>query len=93
MLVGSRTEPSTTVCCATDGNHGRAVAWAARRMGCRAVVFLPERASPVRARRIVAQGADVVRIHGTYDDAVSLAATMARERGWMLVSDTAAEAS
>jgi diaminopropionate ammonia-lyase len=34
-------EASLTVCCATDGNHGRSVAWGARLFGCKAVIFRP----------------------------------------------------
>jgi diaminopropionate ammonia-lyase len=74
---------------ATDGNHGRAVAWAARQLGCRAVVYMPKGSSVVRLENIRSLGADADIIDGNYDDAVRLAADRARENGWLLVQDTA----
>ena len=77
-----------TVCCATDGNHGLAVAWGARRAGAKCTVFLPGPVSEGRERAIAAQGADIVRIGGSYDEAVEACADEARANGWLLVSDT-----
>lgn len=74
---------------ATDGNHGRAVAWAARRLGCRAVVYMPRGSSAARLDSIRSLGADADIIDGNYDDAVALAADRARENGWLLLQDTA----
>lgn len=77
-----------TVACATDGNHGRAVAWGARRAGCRAVVYVHAHVSTGRVRAIEAFGAEVRRVPGNYDDSVrQCAADAARER-WTVVSDT-----
>ena len=77
-----------TVCCATDGNHGLAVAWGARRAGARCTVFLPGPVSEGRERAIAAQGADIVRVDGSYDEAVRACAEEAHARAWLLVSDT-----
>ena len=77
-----------TACCATDGNHGLAVAWGARRAGARCTVFLPGPVSEGRERAIRAQGADIVRIAGSYDEAVEACADEAARKGWLLVSDT-----
>ena len=77
-----------TVCCATDGNHGRAVAWGARRAGARCVVFLPPAVSANRAAAIEALGAHTRRVAGRYDDAVRACAEEAQARGWLLISDT-----
>ena len=74
---------------ATDGNHGRAVAWAARRLGCRAAVYMPRGTSPARVANVEMFGAAVTVIDGTYDDAVALAADHARRNGWLLIQDTA----
>lgn len=76
------------VTCASDGNHGRAVAAAARVFGCRCVVFLHEGVSAGRADAIRQLGAEVVRKPGVYDDSVRAAASAATEKGWELVSDT-----
>lgn len=77
-----------TVTAATDGNHGRSVAWGARLAGCGAVVFVHERVSASRVRQIEAQGASVLRVPGTYDDAVRAAVEAATAQGWLLVADT-----
>ena len=88
-LVGERGTHGVTVTCATDGNHGRAVAWGARRHGVRCVVFLHEAVSEGRARAIADLGAELRRVPGTYDDAVRQAAEAARAEGWIVVADTA----
>ena len=77
-----------TVTCASDGNHGRAVAWGARMFGCDAVVYLPAHVTEARAGAIRSLGARVVRVDGEYDDAVARADRDARERGWTVISDT-----
>jgi len=82
-----RTGPMT-VTTATAGNHGRAVAWAATRMDCYAVIFVPADAQPARVEKIRREGARVEVVRGTYDDAVALAAETAGRNGWQVVSDT-----
>ena len=77
-----------TVTCATDGNHGRSVAWGAQRFGCRAVIFIHQTVSQGRADAIAAFGAEVRRTPGTYDDSVRIAAETAQAEGWHVVSDT-----
>jgi len=74
---------------ATDGNHGRAVAWAAQRLGCRCVVYMPKGSSPIRLEAVRAHGAEASIIDGNYDDAVALAERQARVNGWLLIQDTA----
>ncbi len=77
-----------TLICASDGNHGLAVAAAAKAAGARARVFLPAGATPVRVARIAAQGARVETVQGTYDDAVNQAAAAAARGEGILVPDT-----
>jgi diaminopropionate ammonia-lyase len=81
-----------TLCCATDGNHGRSVAFAAKRHGCACVVFMHEHAPEGKERAIVALGATVIRVPGTYDDSVRHARTLAAQKGWVLVADTSEDA-
>lgn len=81
-----------TLVCASDGNHGLAVAAAARRAGAAARVYLHHAVPEARARRIRDQGAEVVRITGTYDDSVDAAAQSAARGEGLLISDTAADA-
>lgn len=77
-----------TVTCATDGNHGRAVAWGAKRFSCNCVIVIHHTVSPGRAQAIARYGASVRRVTGTYDDAVREAARRASREGWFVVSDT-----
>ncbi|MBN8874996.1 MAG: diaminopropionate ammonia-lyase [Rhodospirillales bacterium] len=77
-----------TVTCATDGNHGRSVAWGAQRFGCRCVIFVHATVSQGRVDAIARYGAEVRRVAGTYDDSVREAARQAEAEGWFVVSDT-----
>ncbi len=79
---------SITVTCATDGNHGRSVAWGAQRFGAACCIFVHETVSPSRVDAIARFGAEIRRVPGTYDDAVRAAAAEAARRGWFVVSDT-----
>ncbi|MEU0572634.1 pyridoxal-phosphate dependent enzyme, partial [Nonomuraea sp. NPDC005983] len=75
---------------ATDGNHGRAVARMARLLGQHAQVFVPrDGVHPAAVAAIEAEGAQVVQVAGSYDDAVLLAADAADQPGAVLVQDTA----
>jgi diaminopropionate ammonia-lyase len=80
-----------TLVTATDGNHGRAVAWAAEQLGSTAVVYLPHDVSKARYEAIKGHGAKVHIIEGNYDDAVRRAAERAAGEHWLLVQDTAWE--
>ena len=75
---------------ATDGNHGRGVAWTARELGCRAVVRMPQGTVESRVENICALGAEVTVEDCNYDGCVRLAARQAKETpGGVLVQDTA----
>ena len=77
-----------TVTCATDGNHGRSVAWGAQRFGCQCVIYIHATVSEGRKAAIAHYGAEVVRTPGNYDDAVRQADADARLRGRFVISDT-----
>jgi diaminopropionate ammonia-lyase len=77
-----------TVTAATDGNHGRSVAWGAGRFGCGCVIFVHETVSQGRRDAIARYGAEIRVVPGTYDDAVREAARTAEREGWFVVSDT-----
>ena len=83
--------PGHTVACASEGNHGRAVARAARDAGCYARVYMAADAAQARAEAIAGEGATVVRVNGSYDDAVRMLRTEAVSQGWTIVSDTSWE--
>ncbi len=92
-LLAGRDEQvrDVTVTCATDGNHGRSVAWGAQMFGCRCVVYIHATVSEARKRAIEAYGATVVRTAGNYDDSVRQAQVDAQRNGWLVVSDTSYE--
>jgi diaminopropionate ammonia-lyase len=77
-----------TVTAATDGNHGRSVAWGAQLFGCRCVIFIHETVTPGRETAIASYGAEVRRNPGTYDDAVRTAQETAQENNWHVIPDT-----
>jgi diaminopropionate ammonia-lyase len=77
-----------TVTAATDGNHGRSVAWGARMFGCRCVIYVGAAVSDARAQAIAAFGAEVRRFPGEYDDAVREAFAVASREGWHVIPDT-----
>ena len=77
-----------TVCCATDGNHGRSVAWGAELFGASCVIFVHETVSQARCKAIAAFGAKVFRVKGNYDDSVREAQRQAEANCWHVVSDT-----
>ena len=88
MKEGGGGAARLTVTCASDGNHGRSVAWGAEMFGCDAVIYLPGHVTEVRADAIRAFGARVVRVDGEYDEAVARSARDAHENGWTVISDT-----
>lgn len=80
-----------TLVTATDGNHGRGVAWTANRLGQHSVVYMPKGSAQERLENIRAEGADASITDLNYDDAVRLANKQAEEKGWVMVQDTAWE--
>lgn len=71
---------------ATDGNHGRALAWVARLLGLGARIFVPEDMVTARREAIAGEGAEVIVVEGTYDEAIERSAAEEGERG-LVVSD------
>ncbi|MDQ6596677.1 diaminopropionate ammonia-lyase [Bacillus salipaludis] len=74
---------------ATDGNHGRGIAWAASQLGQKSVVLMPKGSSEIRLNNIRKEGAEASITDLNYDDTVRLASQKAEENGWVLVQDTA----
>ena len=77
-----------TVTAATDGNHGRSVAWGAQLFGCRCVIYINKTVTPEREKAIEAYGAEVRRYPGSYDDAVREAFDIAKRENWFVIPDT-----
>ncbi|NFN87634.1 diaminopropionate ammonia-lyase [Clostridium sporogenes] len=76
---------------ATDGNHGRGVAWTATQLNQKSIVYMPKGSSLTRLENIRKEGAKASITEFNYDDAVRLAASQAKENGWVMVQDTAWE--
>lgn len=84
---GRKLAEGMTFACATDGNHGRALAWIARLLGRKAVIFMPRGSVPSRIDAIKSEGAEVYVVEGGYDDAVESASEEAERKGWIVVAD------
>ncbi|MEQ8604068.1 MAG: diaminopropionate ammonia-lyase [Marivibrio sp.] len=80
-----------TVVSATDGNHGRSVAWGAQMAGARCRIYIHRHVSAGREAALAALGAEVIRVEGDYDQSVRQCAQEASENGWSIVSDTSYE--
>ncbi len=73
---------------ATDGNHGRGVAWTANKLKQRCVIHMPKGSAEERLKNIQAEGATADITEFNYDDAVRLSSREADENGWVLIQDT-----
>lgn len=80
-----------TLVSATDGNHGRSLAWGCQRFGAPCRIYIHAEVSEGRAQAMRDLGADVIRIAGDYDASVILAKQEAADNGWFVVSDTSWE--
>ena len=88
VLTSSETKKQLgdiTFITATDGNHGRGVAWTAHTLGQKSVVHMPKGSAAERLNNIRAAGAEADIIDGNYDDAVRLSRKEAAENGWVIV--------
>ncbi|WKY46870.1 diaminopropionate ammonia-lyase [Eubacteriaceae bacterium ES3] len=73
---------------ATDGNHGRGVAWTANQLQQKCVIYMPKGSAQERLDNIRSEGADASITDMNYDDAVRLASQNANDNGWVMVQDT-----
>src|SRR5687767_6056733 len=80
---------SDVVVTASTGNHGAATAWAARRLGARAIVFVPEHASSVKTAFIEQHGAELRRVGADFDEAKDEARAFAAANDWLFFEDGA----
>ncbi|MCG8568876.1 MAG: diaminopropionate ammonia-lyase [Spirochaetes bacterium] len=80
-----------TFASATDGNHGRGIAWAASKLRHKSMIYVHSETSQPRIDAIKSYGATVKVIDGNYDDAVRQIVVDAEKNGWEIVSDTSWE--
>lgn len=92
MLVEHvKSSPKVTFATATDGNHGKGVAWAAGLFGQHAKVYMPKGSSLSRLNAVQQLGADACITDLNYDDTVQMVADLASDNNWDLIQDTAWE--
>ena len=91
LEAGGGRAADLTVATATDGNHGRSVAWGAARAGCAAKIYIHAHVSEAREAAMAAYGADVIRINGNYEASLEACKQDAAAHGWQIVSDTSWE--
>jgi diaminopropionate ammonia-lyase len=89
LIADGDIRPGAMLVCASEGNHGRAVARAARDAGCAARVYMAHDAAQSRVDAIAGEGAQVIKVDGSYDDAVRIMEADATAHGWTIISDTA----
>lgn len=77
-----------TFCSATDGNHGKGLAWACRRLGFPCIIYVHRDTTRPRIDAIAELGAEVRVVMGNYDDAVRQCSADAAANGWQVISDT-----
>jgi diaminopropionate ammonia-lyase len=90
-LQQSATTQPLVVCTATDGNHGRSVAWGAQQHGVECHIFIHANVSEARADAMAAFGAVIHRVAGNYDDSIAECIDYAARNHWQIVSDTSWE--
>ena len=84
----SREAAEITMVSATDGNHGRSLAWGCQRFGVPCKIYIHAKVSEERASAMRNFDAEVIRINGTYDDSVEFSRIEADKNKWIVVSDT-----
>tara|TARA_B100001175_G_scaffold316657_1_gene331175 strand:+ start:650 stop:1774 length:1125 start_codon:yes stop_codon:yes gene_type:complete len=78
-----------TVSTATAGNHGRSVAWGAKRLGLKCKIFISEFVSEARGKAMESLGADVVKVKGNYENSLIECIKQSTENNWQIVQDVA----
>ena len=77
------------VATATAGNHGRSVAWGARRLGLKCKIFISEFVSKARGQAMANLGADVIKVKGNYEKSLLECIKQSTENNWQIVQDVA----
>lgn len=90
-VIEKRKKEKLTFCTATDGNHGRSVAWAARNVRHKAVIFVPKNTTALRIKNIRKHRGEVIVVDGDYDQAVAAAREEARKKDYILLQDNSWE--
>ncbi len=76
---------------ATDGNHGKGLAWVASKLGCQCTIYMPKNTTDARVEAIEQFGASVTVTEENYDNTLNIVVEKAAENGWLHVQDQAWE--
>ena len=74
---------------ATAGNHGRSVAWGAKRLGLKCKIFISENVSDSRGQAMAKLGADVIKVKGNYENSLVECIKQSTKNNWKIVQDVA----
>jgi len=85
----SKRNKNIIVATATAGNHGRSVAWGARRLGLKCKIFVSENVSEARGQAMADLGADVIKVKGNYEKSLIECIKQSTENNWQIVQDVA----
>ena len=85
----SKGNKDIVVATATAGNHGRSVAWGARRLGIKCKIFISEFVSDARGQAMANLGADVIKVKGNYEKSLIQCIKQSTENSWQIVQDVA----
>ena len=78
-----------TISTATAGNHGRSVAWGAKRLGLKCKIFISEYVSEARGKAMEDLGAEVVKVKGNYEKSLIECIKQSTKNNWQIVQDVA----
>ncbi len=85
----SQNNDGITVATATAGNHGRSVAWGAKRLGLKCKIFISEFVSDARGQAMEKLGAEVIKVKGNYEKSLLECIKQSTENNWQIVQDVA----
>ena len=89
--VVSKGKKNITISSATAGNHGRSVAWGARRLGLNCKIFLSQNVSESRAKTIEEYGAQIIRVKGDYESSLKECIKKSKLNNWKIVQDVSSK--
>ena len=83
----SKGKKNIIISSATAGNHGRSVAWGAKRLGLKCKIFVSQYVSDTRVREIEKYGANVIRVKGDYENSLKECIKLSKKNNWKIVQD------
>ncbi len=85
----SKGNKEIVVATATAGNHGRSVAWGAKRLGLKCKIFISEFVTNARGKAMADLGADVIKVKGNYENSLIECIKQSTQNNWQIVQDVA----